>query len=221
MKDLFQRIFLSSDPENEALKELVYDCLYMPWLKGEFMPEFAPEWAGLYLIALQKASGGIHSIAPVDIWRRATGNAIVQATQQTAAKICIDTYTNFKQLALSKDGASHCLYLHKLQAVVKLDISNAFGSLCARLVLDGLSGKASRDYACGIKVDEGFETAVYELRAYFGFFKLARTCETILRFYSYDGATNYVKCKTGGLQGDPPEFMVLCLVTLSYWCISH
>ena len=55
MKDLFQRIFLSSDPENEAIKELVYDCLYLPWLKGEFMPEFAPERAGSYLIALQKA----------------------------------------------------------------------------------------------------------------------------------------------------------------------
>ncbi len=47
--------FPSSDPENEVIKELVYDCLYLPWLKGEFMPEFAPEWAGSYLIALQKA----------------------------------------------------------------------------------------------------------------------------------------------------------------------
>ncbi len=91
MKDLFQRIFLSSDPDNDAIKELVSHCLYLPWLKGEFMPEFAPEWAGSYLIALQKASGGIGGIAPVDIWKRAMGNAIVQATQQTAAKTCIDT----------------------------------------------------------------------------------------------------------------------------------
>ena len=66
-------------------------------------------------------------------------------------------------------------------------------------------------------VDAEFETTVHELRAYFGFFKLARTCESILRFYSYDGATNYLKCKTGGLQGDPPEFMVFCLVTLHLW----
>ena len=86
MKDLFQRIFLSSDPDNDDIKELVYDCLYLPWLKGEF------------------------DIAPVDIWRRAMGNAIVQATQQTATKTSIDTYINFKQLALSKDGVSHCLY---------------------------------------------------------------------------------------------------------------
>ena len=148
-------------------------------------------------------------------------------------KTCLDTYTNFKQLALSKDGDSHCLYF--LYApysdpvftsaedeadpilIVKLDILNAFGSLCARLVLDVLSGKESRDYASGIKIDEEFETAVHELRAYFGFFKLARTCETILRIYSYDGDTNYVKCKTGGLQGDSPEFTVFCHVTLHLW----
>ena len=36
--------------------------------------------------------------------------------------------------------------------IVKLDISNAFGSLCARLVLDVLSGKVSRDYRCDIKL---------------------------------------------------------------------
>ena len=110
MKNLFQRIFLSSDPDNEDLKVLVYDCLYVPWLKGDFLPEFAPEYTGSYLIALQKPSGGIRGIAPVDIWRRATGHAIVQATQQTAAKTCIETYPNFKQLALSEDGASNCLY---------------------------------------------------------------------------------------------------------------
>ena len=54
IKDLFQRIFLSSDPEYEDLKELVYDCLYIPWLKGDFMPEFAAEWAGSYLMHWKK-----------------------------------------------------------------------------------------------------------------------------------------------------------------------
>ena len=101
--------------------------------------------------------------------------------------------------------------------IMKLDISNVFGSLCTRLVLDVLSGKSSRDYTCVIKVDEDFETVVHELRTYFGFFKLVHTCESILCFYSYDGSTNYLKCKTGGLQDDPPEFMVFCLVTLHFW----
>jgi len=109
--------------------------------------------------------------------------------------------------------------------IMRLDIKNAFGCLCDRLVLDVLSGKTSHpipvtcDYSCGIKVDEEFETTVHELRAYFGFFKLARACESVLRFYSYDGSTNYLKLKTGGLQGDCPEFMVFCVVTLHLWGI--
>jgi hypothetical protein len=127
--------------------------------RGIFLPEFAPEYTGSYLIALQKPSGGIRGISPVDIWRRATGNAIVRATQQIAAKTCIDTYPNFKQLALSKDGASHCLYFLNAayydpsftsaedaedpMVIMKLDTNNAFDSLDARLVLDVLSGKAS------------------------------------------------------------------------------
>ena len=201
MKDLFQRIFLSSDPDNDAIKELVYDCLYPPWLKGEFMPEFVSEWAGSYLISLQKASGDIRGIKPVDIWRRVMGNVIVQTTQQTTAKTCIDTYTNFKQLVLSKDCVSHCLYFLNTtysdpvftsaedeadpMVILKLEISNAFGSLWARLVLDVLSGKTSRDYDCDIKIDEEFETTVEKLKAYFGFFKLARTCETLCVFYCH------------------------------------
>ena len=83
--------------------------------------------------------------------------------------------------------------------------------------MDVLSDKTLRDYEYDIKLGEDFETSVHELRTYFGFFKLGRTCESILRFFSYDGATNYLKLKTGGLQGDPPEFMVYCLVTLHIW----
>jgi hypothetical protein len=86
--------------------------------------------------------------------------------------------------------------------IINLDISNTFGTLCARLVLDHLSGKTSRDYTCGINTDADFEATVQELNAYFGFFRLHCTYETILRFYSYDGSTNYVRCRTGGLQGD-------------------
>ena len=60
-----------------------------------------------------------------------------------------------------------------------------------------------------------FETAVYELKTYFGFFRLQRTWETILHFYTYDGTTPIMS--DGGLQGDSPEFMVFCLVTLHLW----
>ncbi len=48
--------------------------------------------------------------------------------------------------------------------IMKLDTKNVFGSLDSRLVLDVLSGKASRDYKCGIKLGEDLETEVHELR---------------------------------------------------------
>ena len=101
IKDQFQRIFLSADPEYDELKTFVRECFYMTWLTRDFLPDFAPEWAGSYLIALQKPTGGIRGRAPVDAFRRAAGNAIVQAVQPMAAKVCIETYPNFKQFALS------------------------------------------------------------------------------------------------------------------------
>ena len=72
-------------------------CIYRD-SRGGVHVDFAAEWDGSHLIALDKASGVIRGIAPVDI---------VQATQQTTVKTCIDTYTNFKQLTLSKDDSSH------------------------------------------------------------------------------------------------------------------
>ena len=68
--------------------------------------------------------------------------------------------------------------------IMKLDTKNVFGSLCARLVLDVLSDKDSSDYACGIKVDEDFETVVHELRAYFGFFQASTHLWNLSSFFS-------------------------------------
>ena len=69
----------------------------------------------------------------------------MKAVQPMAAKVCIETYPNFKQFALSKDGACHFLYFLNAAyydpaftsaedaedptVIVNLDISNAFGSL--------------------------------------------------------------------------------------------
>jgi hypothetical protein len=67
--------------------------------------------------------------------------------------------------------------------IIILDISNVLGTtLYSRLVVDVLSDKAARDYACEIKADTDFETTVHELKAYFGFSRLHRTCATIPSF---------------------------------------
>ena len=76
-----------------------------------FGPKFGPEWAGSYLIVSEKPNGDIKGIVRVDIWLRAMDNVIVQAVQPLTVKVCIEAYPNFKQLALSKDGSSHFLYL--------------------------------------------------------------------------------------------------------------
>ncbi len=36
--------------------------------------------------------------------------SLYKIRNKIVSKTFIDTYSNFKQLALSKDGASHCLY---------------------------------------------------------------------------------------------------------------
>jgi hypothetical protein len=69
----------------------------------------------------------------------------------------------FLQTAGLQDGASHCAKILSAMyaaldpdpsdpdVIIKLDISNAFNALCRQLNLDVLGGKASCDYACGLK----------------------------------------------------------------------
>ena len=51
--------------------------------------------------------------------------------------------------------------------IIKLDISNAFNVLCRQLTLDVLGGKASCDYACGLKEGDNIETVGGEIRNMF------------------------------------------------------
>jgi len=57
--------------------------------------------------------------------------------------------------------------------IIKLDVSNAFNVLCRRLTRD-VGGKASCDYACGLKEGDNIETVCTELRNMFSYFKALR-----------------------------------------------
>jgi len=57
--------------------------------------------------------------------------------------------------------------------IIKLDISNAFNVLCRRLTLDVLGGKASCDYACGLK-----RVTIWRL--------FVRSCATCLNNYGVE-----------------------------------
>jgi hypothetical protein len=101
--------------------------------------------------------------------------------------------------------------------IIKLDISNAFNVLCRRLTLDVLGGKASCDYACGLKEGDNIETICTELRNMFSYFKALRTTQSHLRYFDFCGSVLDAWGKTGGQQGDPLEMIAFCLSIHHLW----
>jgi hypothetical protein len=87
------------------------------------------------------------------------------------SKLFTSTYDNFIQTAGIRDGASHCAKILSVfydslntwdpndpEVIIKIDMSNAFNTTCRALTLDVLSGRASRDYACGLKRGDAIPT---------------------------------------------------------------
>jgi len=101
--------------------------------------------------------------------------------------------------------------------IIKLDISNAFNVLCRRLTLDVLGGKASCDYACGLKEGDNIETVCTELRNMFSYFKALRTTKSHLCYFDFCGNVLDAWGKTGGQQEDPLEMITFCLSIHHLW----
>ena len=80
--------------------------------------------------------------------------------------------------------------------------------------LDVLSGRASRDYACGLEKGDAIPTCE-NLSNLFGYFKAMRTCHAKLRDFDWDGQVHLAKDKTDGQQGDPLE-MLICNLTIHH-----
>jgi hypothetical protein len=87
------------------------------------------------------------------------------------AKLFTSTCDKFIQTTGIRDGVSHCAKILSVfydsldtanpndpEVIMKIDISNAFNTTCRALTLDVLSGRASRDYACGLKQGEAIPT---------------------------------------------------------------
>ena len=70
--------------------------------------------------------------------------------------------------------------------------------LCRQLTLDVLGGKASCDYACGLKEGDNIETVCEELRNMFQYFRAMRTKKSHLRYFGYLGNVLDVWGKTAG-----------------------
>ena len=70
--------------------------------------------------------------------------------------------------------------------IIKIDVCNAFNSSDRAFSLDRINGRASRDYACGLKRGDVIGT-VDTLTNLFGYFKAMRTCHSKLRYFDWDG----------------------------------
>jgi hypothetical protein len=115
---------------------------------------------------------------------------------------------NFIQTAGIRDGASYCakilsVFYDNLDAsdpndpnvIIKIDVSNAFNTTDRAFTLDMISGRASRDYACGFMRGDLIPT-VDALTNLFGYFKAIRTCNSRLRYFDRDGQVHLAKGKT-------------------------
>ena len=109
-----------------------------------------------------------------------------------------------------RDGVSHSVKilsvfydnldttdLNDPEMIIKIDISNDFNSTCRVLTLDILSGRASRDYVCGLKRDDVIVNSEV-LSNFLGYFRSIRTCHVNLRYFDWDGRVHLTRDKTGG-----------------------
>jgi hypothetical protein len=227
-RDLIAPLFFN---DNTELHNLIRRRLILPYLTGSFHSSFIEEHAGGLLMALQKPDGGIRPILCGEVWRRCFASLAIDATpiRNEAAKLFTSSYDNFIQTAGIRDGASHCAKILSVfydnldtsdpndpDVIIKIDVSNAFNTADRALSLDMISGRASRDYACGIKEGDVIGT-VDSLTNLFGCFKTMRTCHAKLRYFDWDGRVHLAKVKTGGQQGDPLEMLIFNLTIHHLW----
>ncbi len=228
MRDLIAPLFFN---DNTELRNLIRRCLILPYLTGSFHSSFIEEYVGGLLMTLQKPDGGIRPILCGEVWRRCFASLAINATpiHNEETKLFTPSYDNFIQTAGIGDGASHCAKILSVfydnldtsdpndpDVIIKIDVSNAFNTTDRALTLDMISGRASWDYACGIKEGDVIVT-VDSLTNLFGYFKVMRTCHAKLRYFDWDGQVHLTKGKTGGQQGDPLEMLIFNLTIHHLW----
>ncbi len=100
--------------------------------------------------------------------------------------------------------------------IIKVDVSNAFNTTDRVLTLDMSSGRASRDYGCGLKGGDVIPTVDTPINL-FGYFKVMHIVHGKLRYFDWDGQVHLTNVKTGGQQGDPLEMLIFNLTIHHLW----
>jgi len=104
-----------------------------------------------------------------------------------------------------------------LQAILEIDLVNAFDSASRQAAFDVIAGTASRDYDQG-RVKRGDSLPTFSgLRHMFGYFSAMHDTEGTLRYVGPDGEVHHVNGTSGGQQGDPLEMMRFCATIHPIW----
>jgi hypothetical protein len=229
VRDLIVPLFFNDNTELHNL--ILLRRLILPYLTDSFHSSFIEEYAGGLLMVLQKPDGGIRPILCGEVWRRCFANLAVNTTpiHNEEAKLFTSSYDNFIQTAGIRDGVSYYAKILSVfydnldtsdpndpDVIIKIDVSNAFNTTDRALTLDMISGRTSRDYACGIKEGDVIGT-VDSLTNLFGYFKVMRTCHSKLRYFDWDGQVHLPRDKTGGQEGDPLEMLIFNLTIHHLW----
>ena len=216
---------------DEEFQELFRSHLILPHVLNRFQPEYSQERAGGHLFAFIKANGGLRPILCGSLFRRCFAALMSKAWNKDAGRHFADSVPNFMQCAGGmRDGTTRCAQLLRtfdsepsrsadgvLQAILEIDLVNAFNSASRQAAFDVIAGTASRDYDQG-RVNRGDSLPTFSgLRHMFGYFSAMHDTEGTLRYVGPDGEVHHVNGTSGGQQGDPLEMMRFCATIHPIW----
>jgi len=219
-------MFMNNDTE---FQELIRKEFLLPYLTNEFLEIYAKDNAGGLLFAFLKANGRLRPLVCGDAWRRCIASLIAQFLKLDAAHFFTSTFPNFIQCAGGlRDGATICAQTlqtlvsapvpdDEVNALLNIDLRNAFNEANRHAGFDALLGKASRTYDDG-QVQIGDQLPhLASMHVFFLYFKAMHQCPSTLRYTDHKGTVHHIEGTTGGQQGDPLEMLRFCLTIHPIW----
>ena len=220
---------LAWDKDNEVAN-LIREELVLPFLTGDFHPDFMPEYAGSILFALMKLDGKIRPISVGDLFRRCCASLAVQSVREPLTRIFQSSYKNFIQFASISDGVSFCAksiiaWYDTLdvtsnpedpEVICALDVKSAYQCTDRRLTLDVINNEATRDYAAGFRKGQPFTSSedMGAISNLFLYWYSLRMVYSKKRYFDNLAKAHIIDGETGGDQGDPLESCAYSLSTL-------
>jgi hypothetical protein len=199
--------------------------MILPYLFGEFHPSQIQEYAADFYLRSRNLPRTVGVSAPSSAAK--AGVAASPASPPTLSGVISRVFLhlhseNIYRLQVSRMAPltaprfflpcmTHLTLTPGPDVIIKLKISNAFNTLYRQLTPDVLGGKASCDYACGLKEGDNIETVCGELRV--NMFKHFRA---ILTTQVPPAVLGLLRQRSRRL-GDPLEMTVFCLSVHHLW----